>query len=180
MDQTVILVPMNCIKCSTPIPAEPDQVAWVCPVCDQCMYLDEETGLQEQEIYYSIGLTPAIPGKPYWVADGQVSLQRETFGSAKNSAEAQLFWGQPRRFFIPAYAASLEELLNRAKDLLLSPPILREGQKNLFQPVIMDKKDVSAAVEFLVVAIEADRSDRLKKVDFQLKISKPGLWILPA
>lgn len=178
MDQTVVLVPLLCIKCSTPIPAEPDQVAWVCPVCNQGMYLDEEKGLLEQEIYYSAGLSPSTPGRPYWVADGQITLQRETFGSAKNN-EAQLFWSQARRFFIPAYAATLEELLSQAKELLLNPPSLQPGKNNPFQAVVLNIQDVSSAVEFLVVAIEAGRSDRLKKVDIQLKLSKPVLWILP-
>jgi hypothetical protein len=44
----------------------------------------------------------------------------------------------------------------------------------------MDVKDVAAAAEFIVVAIEAGRPDRLKKVDFQLKLTQPTLWILPA
>jgi len=179
VDQTVVLVPLLCVKCSTALPAEPDQVAWVCAVCGQANYLDDEQGLQPLDIYYDNNLAQNATGKPYWVAGGQVTLQRETFGSSK-SKDAQQFWSQPRRFFIPAYAATLEELLSRATELLLNPPVLQAGAANPFQAVVLDIQDVSAAAEFLVVAVEAGRSDRLKKVDFQLKLSRPVLWVLPA
>jgi hypothetical protein len=179
VDQTVVLVPLVCLECSSPLPAEPDQVAWVCPVCNQANYLDDELGLQPLDIYYAASLSQNATGKPYWVADGQVTVQRETFGSSKNN-EAQLFWSQTRRFFIPAYSAPLENLLTQAANLLTDPPNLQAGARARFEPVTLDIKDVAAAAEFILIAIEAGRSDRLKKVDFQLKLSKPVLWILPA
>jgi hypothetical protein len=179
VDQTVVLVPLLCVKCSTPIRAEPDQVAWVCAVCGQANYLDDEQGLQPLDIYYADSLAQNAVGKPYWVADGQVTLQRETFGSSKNN-EAQQFWSQPRRFFIPAYRAPLEGLLSQATTFLLNPPRLQTGPTARFEPVTMAMQDITAAAEFIVVAIEAGRPDRLKKVDFQLKLSSPVLWILSA
>lgn len=178
MDQTVVLVPMSCLKCNSPLPAEPDQVAWVCPVCSQANYLDDVQGLQPLEIFYAASLPQNATGKPYWVADGQVSLQRETFGSSKYK-DAEQFWSQPRRFFIPAYSASLDALLSQATNLLFNPPAVKTGAPARFEPVTMDMKDVTAAAEFIIVAIEAGRADRLKKVDFQLKLSRPVLWILP-
>jgi hypothetical protein len=179
VDQTVVLVPLSCVKCSAPLPAEPDQVAWVCPVCNQANYLDDEMGLQPLEIFYAASLAQNATGKPYWVTDGRASVQRETFGSSKNN-EAQQFWSQTRRFFIPAYRAPLEALLAKATELLLNQPDLMPGASALFEPVTMDIKDVAAAAEFIIVAIEAGRPDRLKKVDFQLKLTKPVLWILSA
>jgi hypothetical protein len=179
VDQTVVLVPLLCLKCSSSLPAEPDQVAWVCPVCNQANYLDDELGLQPLEIFYAGSLAQNATGKPYWVADGQATMQRETFGSSKNN-EAQQFWSQTRRFFIPAYRAPLENLLAQAANLLVNPPDLRAGARARFEPVTMDMKDIAAAAEFILIAVEAGRSDRLKKVDFQLKLSKPVLWILAA
>jgi hypothetical protein len=158
VDQTVVLVPL---------------------LCGQANYLDDEQGLQPLDIYYDNNLAQNATGKPYWVADGQVTLQRETFGSSKNN-DAQLFWSQPRRLLIPAYRAPLETLLSQATDLLLNSPKLQAGPNARFEPVTMAMQDITAAAEFIIVAIEAGRSDRLKKVDFQLKLSKPALWILPA
>jgi hypothetical protein len=179
VDQAVTLEPLLCLKCGAPVPAEPDQVAWVCAVCGQGLYLDDEQGLKTEDIYFSTSLTPNTPGKPFWVADGVVNLQRETFGSAKNK-DAQAFWSQPRRFFIPAYRAPLEELITTATHLLLTPPRLEPGGSGRFEPITLALPDVIAAAEFIVVSIEANRQDRLKTIDVKLELTDPILWILPA
>jgi hypothetical protein len=178
VDKPVQLIPLVCIKCSTRIPAEPEQMAWVCAVCGQGMYLDEQNGLQPIEIHYSADIKPNATGHPYWVADGRVNLQRETYGSSKSSDAIQ-FWSQARRFFIPAYRASLDNLLTQAAALLTNPPPLQDGTPVRFDAVTLDRQDVKSAAEFIVVAIEAGRSDRLKKVDFGIQLSDPALWILP-
>ena len=179
MDQAVVLVPMLCLNCNAPLPAEPDQVAWACSVCGQGLYLDDALGLTMEDIFYSASIKPDSVGKPFWVANGQVTLQRDTFGSSKNN-EAQAFWSQPRRFFVPAYRAPLEELLSKATSLLLNPPTLQNSPAAHFEPVTLALPDVTAAAEFIVVSIEAGRPDKLKSVKFNLTLSDPVLWILPA
>ncbi len=178
MDQAIILKPLTCLKCSTPIPAEPDEVAWTCATCGQGMYLDVTTDLIPLVINYSVSLSPNAVGKPFWVADGQVALSRETFGSSK-SDEAQRFWSQSHRFIIPAFRAPLETLLSISTNLLLNPPNLKPGPVALFEPVIMPMEDAKPAAEFIIVAIEAGRPDHLKQVSFDLQLSQPTLWILP-
>lgn len=178
MDQTVVLVPLQCIRCNTNLPAESDQVAWVCPNCGEGMYLDDETGLNALDIYYSKGVPINSIGKPYWVVEGKAAMQRETFGKSALD-EAHDFWSQPRRFIIPAYRSSLEALLEQSNQYLLNPPRLDPGPATKFAPVTLDKRDINAAAEFIVVAIEASRRDRLKKIDFELELSQPVLWILP-
>lgn len=178
MDQTVALVPLVCIKCSTPIPADPGEVAWVCKVCGQGNYLHENKELVTLDIFYSHMLAPNAVGKPYWVANGEVSLQRETYGSSSYK-ESEQYWAQPRRFFIPAYRSSLEELLTQAIALLADPPQLQPGAQSRFQPVVLEQSEFLPALEFLVVAVEAARKDRLKKIDLQVKHESPVLWILP-
>ncbi len=39
--------------------------------------------------------------------------------------------------------------------------------------------DVQAAVDFIVMAVEAGRKDKLREVDFSAKLSAPELWVLP-
>lgn len=185
MDRQIALIPLICLRCSTPIPANPEEVAWVCSNCGQAMSLDEESGLLPQLVYYSADIPPDTPGKPYWVAQGQVTLQRYSYGSDKGQREeAQHFWGQPRRFFLPAYQANLEQLLSQGIRYLLQPPQLTEAQVPAgstvhFAPITMDIRDVRKAAEFLVVAIEAARPDKLKELTFDLDLSPPNLWILP-
>jgi hypothetical protein len=152
------------------------------------MLLDLSAGLTPLEVHYAAGI-PAnlqgnvpgtLPGKPYWVVQGRVTLSRQSFGSGgKEAKEAELFWSQPRRFFVPAFAASLDALLSQAIQMLLQPPALQPGSPARFEPVTASVEDVQPAAEFIVMAIEAGRKDKAKKIDFTLQLSPPELWILP-
>jgi hypothetical protein len=163
-----------------PVPAEPDQVAWVCAQCGQGMSLDYATGLKSLQVYYTAGIKPGSMGKPYWVADGQVVIKRrESYGSAGQALQdAQRLWSRPQRFFLPAYASTLEVLLAQANALLIQPPALQTGPPAPFEPVVLAVEDIQQVAEFIVIAIEAGRKDKLKSVDFSLKLGEAALWIL--
>jgi hypothetical protein len=180
VDRPIELVPLVCIQCSTAIPAEVEEVAWVCAQCGQGMVLDEAHGLVPLEIHYSAEIPQNTPGKPYWVADGQVTMDRTTYDYGEEHEEAvRQFWGQSRRFFVPAFQAPLDSLLKVAKAMLLNPPRLSTGSATPFESVTLYRQDVLAAAEFIVIAIEAERTDKLKSIDFELKLSDLVLWILP-
>ena len=180
MDQPIELVPLVCIQCSTAIPAGVEEVAWACAQCGQGMVLDEAHGLEALDIHYSADIPQNSTGKPYWVADGQVTMERKTYGSAgKHGKAAEQFWGQSRRFFVPAFQAPLESLLEIAKAMLLNPPRLSSGSATPLEVVTLYRDDVFTASEFIVIAIEAERKDKIKSINFELKLSKPVLWILP-
>ncbi len=177
MDRPVQLIPLVCTQCSTQIPAEADEVAWACKQCGTGMYLDLQAGLQPLEIHYGTGIQPNTRGLPFWMADGQVTLQRDTY-SGNQAREAEEYWSQPRRFFIPAYSCALDGLLSAGTYLLDHPPALVAGPAVDFEPVTLSKEDVFAAAEFIVLSIEANRKDKLKQVRFQLQLTNPVLWVL--
>ena len=180
MDRPVELVPLVCIKCGTAIPSAVEEVAWACAQCSQGMFLDETHGLEALDIHYAADIAQNGTGKPYWVADGQVTMDRETYDYAGKYGEvAEQFWSQSQRFFVPAFQAPLESLLKVAKEMLLNPPRLKSGSATPFEAVTLYRDDVLAAAEFIVIAIEARREDKIKRIDFELKLSKPVLWILP-
>jgi hypothetical protein len=180
MDQPVELIPLVCPQCSTPVPAEVEEVAWVCAQCGQGLSLDEEKGLAPLEVHYAAGVAANTRGKPFWFAEGRVSMQRDTYSSSrKDTQAAQQFWSQPRQFFIPAFSAPLETLLGFGMQLLRQPPNLQAGSKADFDPVVLHLEDVKAAAEFIVVAVEAERRDKVKQIEFTLQLSSPVLWILP-
>ncbi len=178
MGGAVELIPLVCPKCSTPVPAQPDESAWVCAQCGQAMQLDSEAGLQPLEVHYAAGIPPNGQGKPYWVAEGRVTMQRATYGGNQERESAQ-FWGQPRRFFIPAYNVSLQELLAQGMALLRQPPAPQPGPPAGFLPVVLPAADVRATAEFIIMAVEAERKDDLKEIRFELEIGAPILWVLP-
>jgi hypothetical protein len=144
------------------------------------MVLDEAYGLELLDIHYAADIAQNSIGKPYWVADGQVTMERNTYDNAGEYGKAaEQFWGQSRRFFVPAFQTPLESLLKVAKAMLLNPPGLNSGPAVPFDAVTLYHDNVLAAAEFIVIAIEAERKDKIKHIDFELEISKPVLWILP-
>lgn len=180
MDRPVELIPLACIKCSTPVPASTEEVAWVCIQCGQGLLLDEVRGLAPLEVNYSNAVPPGSLGRPFWVAEGRTAIQRSTFGSrGGQSKDAQRFWAQPRVFFVPAFAASLETLVSIGVDLLMKPPILQAGPPVSFQPVVLPVEDVRAAADFIVLAIEAGRKDKVKEIQHTIELLTPVLWVLP-
>jgi hypothetical protein len=179
--EPVELVALRCLRCSTPVPAAPEQVAWACAQCGQGLLLDEEKGLVHLAISYSPAIRPDTPGRPFWVCTGHVFVERETYqgGSERVEREIQEYWGKGRRFFIPAYAAPLEELLAQSQQLLERPPDLTEGPPAAFAPVVLSPQDLTAAAEFIVLAVEAGRKDKLRQARVKVVLESPSLWVLP-
>lgn len=180
MDQTIHLVPLVCLQCSTPIPAEVHETAWVCAQCGLGMALHSIQGLQAISVQY-LNTTPKDgDGKPYWVADGKVTLERQSYGSKSGTAaDAQSFWSAPRRFFIPAFLVDTETLLQTGVSLLVNPPALVAGPAVPFKAVTLAIEDIQPVAEFIIMAVEAGRKDALKTVTFNLSLGAPTLWVLP-
>lgn len=178
MDQPVKLIALRCPKCQEPIPAVQDESAWVCSGCGQAVLLDEAEGLKPLEIHYAAGIQPDQGGRPFWVSDGTVTLQRQMY-AGNQDRDAQGFWSAPRRFFVPAFDTNMDTLLQTGIQFLAQPPALQDGPPVKFLPVTLSPLDVPAAAEFIVVAIEAARSDKLKDIQFNLALTDTVLWILP-
>ncbi len=180
------LVPLTCCKCHAPVPAQPDEIAWVCEQCGQGLLLDAvpapgpaECGTQPLQMFFSKALPQGQPGHPFWVARAQVSITRRDTYSGNESRAANEFWGQPRLFYIPAWEATLDDTLRLGVSLLKNPQRMEPGSPGPFLPVVTPPGDVRALAEFLLVSIEADRRDALKTIDFTMQLETPQLWVMP-
>lgn len=181
MINQVSLVPLRCLRCETPLPAGRDEIAWSCGQCGQGLLLDPATGLVPLKIHYSASLQPDQIGKPYWVTMGRVTARRETYGgsSGKIQQEVAAFWGVDRMFVIPAFSTSLEDMQSAAIHYLRQPPNLQEGPPARFEPVTLSPDDLAAMVQFVVLAVEAERKDKLKSLEVEVDLQPPALWIFP-
>ena len=179
MNAPVELIPLKCIRCDTPIPAGLDEVAWACRQCGQGQQIGED-GLASLEIHFAQGIQPPRKGHPYWVCEGRVNLERQTYsGLGKKTKDAEQFWGQPRKFFVPAFSYPLEDFTRVGVQWLQQSPALSSGPVVEFEPVTVASEDIQAWVEFLVLALEAERKDKVKSVRFTIQLGEPQLWILP-
>lgn len=178
MAEPVTLVPLACPRCSTPVPARPEEMAYVCANCGQGMALHLEAGLQTLEVFYHTGVAPNQIGRPFWVAEGRVQVDREMYSGNKDR-QAKKFWGRSRLFFVPAYTLPLENLLEIGAKMVERPPKLVSGPVCRFMTVSLPRADMTAVAEFIVMEIEADRRDKLKEVHLQVALGETVLWILP-
>ncbi len=177
---SVHLVPLVCVKCRQPIVAQPDEVAWVCQTCQTCNLLGQDGLVREQEIAYSSQLTSGGRGRPFWVAQGKVTISDRQTYKGNEGKESAAFWSEPRLFFIPAYQAGLADLVAQGMTLLRQPPQEpAPGGAAPFLPVVTSPQDIVPLAEFIVLAIEADRRDALKSVNFNVQLESPRLWVLP-
>ena len=177
--QPVRLIPLLCTRCQAAVPAKPDEVAWVCSQCGQGLLLSLEKGVLPLPVYYSPGLAPNQTGSPFWVTMAQVTLQRRIFGGGDQSADAARFWQTSKRFFVPAYTLTLDQMVELGMRYVLQPPLLQPGPPAAFAPVTLSPEDVQPMAEFIVMGVEANRRDRLKEVQITIQTGAAELWILP-
>jgi predicted RNA-binding Zn-ribbon protein involved in translation (DUF1610 family) len=178
MSQGVELVPLQCVRCSTPVRAGPDEVAWVCANCGQGLLLDGESGLRALEVKYAAAAQQeGLVWRPFWVAAARVTFQaRETYGHDRGPDE---IWGAPQMFILPAFECSLEEAGAWGMGFLRQPPRLVEGPAGLLEGVTVDPQAARALAEFVVLTVEAERRDQLRSVAFDLDLEPPVLWAMP-
>jgi len=173
----VALIPMQCVRCQQAIPAQPDEVVWVCSNCGQGQVLSDEKGLLPQTVHYAAGIPANMAGKPVWVAAGQVKPHRETY-SGNNENDMLQFWAQPRWFYIPAYNLTLEQLATTGITLLKQPIALQEVQtRSPFLPITVHPEDIRPLAEFILLSVEAERKDQLRSLTYELQLGPPDLWI---
>jgi len=175
---SIQLIPLRCVQCSAPVPAEPDEAAWVCSLCGQGLQLDEEHGLRPLEVRFAQSEPREnLRWHPFWVAEGKVEFQlRETYG--RDSGPDPL-WGTTQVFLIPAFECTLEQAGNWGAHFLRHPHRLPAGSPSRLPKVTVEPNDAQALADFVVLTIEAERKDQLKRVEFSLDLAPWSLWILP-
>jgi hypothetical protein len=171
------LVPLECVRCSTPVPAEPEEIAWICANCGQGLLLDEEAGLKAITVHAAAAQGQAS-WRPYWVASGRVRFtRRESFG---RDAPPQARWSQPVRFVLPAYPTTVEEAVAIGVGMLQRPPSLDEGEAQPLQGATVLPDQIVPLARFVVLSIEAERDDKLEAIEFTVELDAPELWCLPS
>lgn len=177
---TVELVALKCVKCETMIQANEEEVAWTCPQCRQGNLL-APTGLLPLPVHWG-GSRPGsvqLRWLPFWVFTAVVNVTgRQTYGG---NQQPDKLWSQPRRFYLPAFTATLEQMERLGADLTKAQPALTAGPAaGSLADCTLPPDDAISAAEFVVITIEADRRDKLREIHFAINTQdNPELWLLP-
>ena len=178
------LLLLRCPRCNHALaPNQADRVIQ-CPNCRVAVALNEG-GLVLLAAQYA---APAAPQPaawlPFWVYRGRVTIkERKTQGGRSAEKEAQEFWAQPRRVYVPAWSGELLEARDLVWSLLEKQPFLEaiippEGAA--FEPAVITSEDAHKLLELVIVSLEANRKDWMEKLDFDLRLESEALWLLPA
>ena len=109
--------------------------------------------------------------------------KRQTQGGRSAEKDAQAFWAQPRRVYIPAWACELAEARDLVAALLEKQPFLEAiipPDGAAFEPAAVTPADARKLLELVIVSLEANRNDYLESLDFDLNLESEALWLLPA
>jgi hypothetical protein len=179
MTTSVTLKLLKCPTCSTPVPAEEDEAAWVCATCGAGLQLTSD-GLAPLTVHWAVARQGARPDawRPFWALAGQAQFHQRV--SYKGHEEPEPLWARPVRFYVPAFAITLDKLQSLGADLTRRQPALRPGPAaGALQGVSLLPDDARRVAEFVVLTIEATRPDKLRSVQFDLQLAAPELWVLP-
>ncbi len=179
MSGSVELILLKCPQCSTPVPAEEDEIAWTCANCGQGWQLND-TGLAPLTVRWMPAPAQARPEswRPVWIFAAQVTFtQRENW---QRAADPDQLWQRPVRFYVPAYTCPLDHLEKLGADLTRQQAFLPTGPAlGPLKGVTLLPADAIAAAEFIVLTIEAERKDKIKSINFTLNYGPAELWVLP-
>jgi hypothetical protein len=179
MNDAVRLIPLMCPRCQAMLPANVEEVAWVCSQCGQASLLDDAKGALAIDAFFSAAIPQNGTGFPYWVTRGAVSIaQRQTYSGDQSRAMNE-FWSTPHLFYIPAWQLAINDLVSAGSKLLRNPLRMEKGSTSKIYPVVLPQRDVRPLAEFIVMSIEAERSDALKQLDFKIQLDPIQLWVLP-
>jgi hypothetical protein len=121
---------------------------------------------------------------PFWIYRGRVKiLERITQGGRSAEKEAQAFWAEPRRVYIPAWEYELEAARALIRLLLEQQPFLEAispPETASFLPVVLTAEDARKLLDLVIVSIEANRKDWMESLDYELQLDSQALWLLPA
>lgn len=181
MPASVDLVLLKCLQCSTPVPAQAEEVAWVCAQCGQGL-LATHTGLAPLTVKWAAARPlRELTWHPFWVMRGRaIFSRRQIFGFGGDTSQPDPMWQTEQNFYVPAFPLPLESLQTLGAALTRQQTRLKAGPPaGPLQNCTLLPQDAHAAAEFIVLTIEADRRDKLRAVEFQLELREGELWVLP-
>jgi predicted RNA-binding Zn-ribbon protein involved in translation (DUF1610 family) len=178
------LLLLRCPRCAHALaPGQEDRV-FQCPNCRGAIAIDESRlSLMAAQYAAPVRIDPQA-WLPFWVYRAKVSITlRKTQGGRSAEKEAQAFWDQPRRVYIPAWEYELADARDLCRHLLEQQPFL-EGitppESALFQPAVLTAEDARKLLDLVIVSIEANRKDWMEYLEYDLRLDSEALWLLPA
>lgn len=178
------LLALMCPSCGAPLKAEDEDIVIMCRTCQSASHITDD-GLTLHRVRF---LEPEANSQPthwlpVWTYLGRVNLQRERQGGSRSAErEAEQFWSEPRRLFVPAWNLSPLAASRIGQELVEQQPVyhpIDAPPDAYMSPVTFPLEDASKLLELIVISMEAERRDYLKTINVYFDLGDPALWAIP-
>lgn len=181
------LVELDCASCGAPLAAEGHDVVYYCTACYNGYLLDTEADrLLAVEVSF-VG-APAVAAErhlPFWLLPAEVELLDRQASGGGFGRLLSLFTGGggdgsgPRSFVIPAYDTPLARMVALAARYTASFPTLGERLGERLTGGCFGPADAEKLAHYVLITAEADKSDTLKDLSYELRFGEPRLLGVP-
>ena len=188
----MLLKPVKCPKCGSPITGKQRDLMLQCPACDTIYLFDREL-CEVRPVSYTIA-APVKEGNgtetkvyiPFWVIHADLNVMTEDIsgGAIRRAVKDERQMRGERDFYVCA-ADSVPEEVSRIwnMELTLNQPVITEqsGFKGAHREVMsMDEESARSAAEFLFLRHETEIPGTLQKLEYDFVIRDSRVVYLPA
>lgn len=180
------LLALRCPQCAQPLlPDEDEAIVISCENCFTAVSITPH-GLQEANIQFAAPITAEISDwLPFWIFQARVHVtERKTQGGSKSVREAAAqFWAVSRRLYVPAWEMPVRSARELGSSLVKKQPqfqAMAPPAETGIKTATVTAEDALKLLEFVVLTLEANRSDWLKSIQFHIEAGPPVLWAIPA
>jgi hypothetical protein len=177
------LVPLKCRQCGGLIDGETNDVVFYCTHCSTGYELVDDD-LQKTEVRFVSYNGAAKMYLPFWALNTRVHVKQRVTSSGKVGAFfGKLFGGQDitgrtvdLRFYVPAFHLDMSRMRALSLKYTEEQPELGELLGEKLTHAVYTKTDAERFARYVFVSIEAEKSDTLKHLDYELTVE--NAWIL--
>ncbi|HMQ67951.1 MAG TPA: hypothetical protein PKA90_03140 [Ignavibacteria bacterium] len=121
--------------------------------------------------------------KPFWLLKTNISILernasgnflKNIFGGSNDNTSGEII------FYIPAFYCSLEVMKNLATQFTIKNPVASPQKYNVkLTGFAYGKEDAKKLAEFILISMEAEKSDVMKKFNYKLDFTSPEIVGIP-
>ncbi len=178
------MIQLSCESCGSLLDSEENEIAFVCQNCGQG-YLIDEGHLRKIDVMFA---SPSLeePGReirfyPFWLLSARVNIANRSSKGAILGMSSSDRGIQTFDFYIPAFELPLESLRPLALALTRSNMQLdlAEGEGKALRDCVRSEEFAKGLADFIFLSMEAEKSDKMRSIDYDIEFQESRLVALP-
>jgi hypothetical protein len=172
----IVIEAVNCKNCGSGLVVEVNDNLVYCSSCGSGFEIIDGK-FEPIEINFaaaSIRSEGEMVYKPFWLIDANVNIleRKSSGGFLKNIFGGNEASSGNIKFYIPAFYTSLDSMKNISTQFTIKNPVASPQKYNVkLTGFAYGKEDAKKFAEFILISLEAEKSDTMKKFRYELKFN---------